>query len=632
MLNAVRIWILFSTLLVAAGWILSALHELNRAGYGVVFALAAIATVFWQRKTGWKPEKNFRQLLHKFKNRFKRPAPAIFLVLAIASFAGGALYFCTDLDSNAYRTPRVLHWLGQQQWHWIYTDDPRMNIADCGFEWLSAPLILFSRTDRLIFLINLGSFLMLPGLVFSLFARLGVRPRVAWWWMWFLSAGWCYAMQAGSFHNDSFATVYALAAVDLALRAREKNSLFDFSLSLLAAALLTGAKQTDILLILLWLIAAWPSLRFLKTNFAMISTAIFFGVIVSATPIIFFNWQHSGTWTGLSPDSHWLRTQLNSPFWGLAGNTFALTAQNLLPPFFPWSNSWDAAMSRFVQTPFGTHFASFEQFAYLNPGITEKNAGIGLGLCVFVLISCCAIYFLKPKAAAKKIQVKDKTILLLRWTPLLLLVLFMAKVGSFQNARLLSPYYVFFFPALLSRPGFAILARKRWWQWAGLLTMLLALFTLAIIRSRPLFPAITILTPLHQAHPESKIISQAWKSYSNRLSLEAIRNCFKNSMPTDEKVIGYATYEGAIEPSLWLPFGQRTVWRVLPQDTPLQLAKQNIHFVVVEESSLIHANETIEQWLSQYDGVIVDRFEVQYGPYRPQEPLYLVKLKNFPTP
>ena len=45
-----------------------------------------------------------------------------------------------------------------------------MNISACGMEWLSAPLILFSHTDRLLFLINWISYLMLPGLTVAALA------------------------------------------------------------------------------------------------------------------------------------------------------------------------------------------------------------------------------------------------------------------------------------------------------------------------------------------------------------------------------------------------------------------------------------------------------------------------------
>ena len=125
---------MLSTLLVSAGWILSTLHQLNRIGYGVVFALAAIAFIFWRQKTKWRPQKSPAQIWQKFRRRFKRPAPFLFLALALMSLAGGLLYSHTNADTNAYRIPRVWHWLGGGQWHWIHTADLRMNVVACGFE------------------------------------------------------------------------------------------------------------------------------------------------------------------------------------------------------------------------------------------------------------------------------------------------------------------------------------------------------------------------------------------------------------------------------------------------------------------------------------------------------------------
>ncbi len=264
MLNAVRIWILLSSLLVASGWVLSALHQLNRAGYGVVFALVVAAFLFWAWKTGWHPRTN--KLFLKFTRRFKRPAPLLFLALVLMTFLAGALYVSQNNDSDEYRIPRVWHWLAEGRWHWIHTLDFRMNAAGCNFEWLAAPLMLFTRPDRGIFLVNWVSFLLLPGLIFSVFTRLRVRARVAWWWMWLLSSALCYVMQARSDVNDSFAVIYALASVDFALRAREKNRMSDLCLSILAVGLLTGAKQTNLPLVLPWLAAILPCLRLAKAN------------------------------------------------------------------------------------------------------------------------------------------------------------------------------------------------------------------------------------------------------------------------------------------------------------------------------------------------------------------------------
>jgi hypothetical protein len=127
-------------------------------------------------------------------------------------FIGGALYRPSNYDALTYRLPRVLHWLAQEQWHWIHTANYRMNDRSCGFEWLTAPVVLATGSDRALFLINFISFLLLPGLVFSVFTRLGVRRRVAWHWMWLLPTGYNFLLQAGSIGNDSFAAVDALAA------------------------------------------------------------------------------------------------------------------------------------------------------------------------------------------------------------------------------------------------------------------------------------------------------------------------------------------------------------------------------------------------------------------------------------
>ena len=116
-----------------------------------------------------------------------------------------------------------MHWLAEGHWHWIHTPNYRMNDRCCGFEWLTAPVLLFTGSDRGLFLINFISFLLLPGLIFSVFTRLGVRPRVAWHWMWLLPTGYNFLLQAGSLGNDTFPTVYALAAVDFGLRAWESR-------------------------------------------------------------------------------------------------------------------------------------------------------------------------------------------------------------------------------------------------------------------------------------------------------------------------------------------------------------------------------------------------------------------------
>jgi len=627
MLIAVRIWILLSALLVASGWILSVFHQLNRPGYGVVLALAAAAGIYWQRMAKWQPRNTPAQWAHKFTRRFKHPAPFLFFGLGVLSFMGGLLYAPSNGDSEAYRIPRVLHWLDAQQWHWIHTLDARMNILACGFEWLSAPLILFGRDDRLLFLINIVSYSMLPGLVYSVFTRLGVSSRVAWWWMWILPSGWCFAFQAGSVVNDSFAAIYALAAVDLALRAKEKDSVGDFWLSMLAAALITGAKQCDIPLVLLWFIAAWPAFPFLKRRPAgtvMVAAAC---LLISVVPITVSNLEHVGSWMGLPANQS--SVELGSPFWGIVGNAFCIPAQNLMPPIFPWADQWNALMDRFVATPFGHHFASFEHFGqlcFLSHSVGEGNAGIGLGICLLALVTIFA-----ARRFSKKGVVRPKAFVLqrqlLRVAPWALLLVFMAKVGTYENARQLTPYYIFFFPLLLVKPRNMLLVRQRWWQRFGLFLMLFTAGLLVISRGRPLFPAETMARVLHAKYPNSRFVSRLEFSFTANQIAKGLSRRIVESLPADEKLIGYATVNGSGEPDLWYPLGQRSVWRVTPDDTPEKLRAEGIHYIVVDSFALNPPEETIEQWMKGYRGELVDKASCLVQPDLPPYYLYLVRLE-----
>src|ERR1041385_6844723 len=221
MLRFVKLWIWISALASLAGWTLSALHELNRAGY-FVFAGAAgiVVLIFRGANRDHEPYiPHLASVFKKLRNQLRRPLPLAFAVLTLLIFLSGILYPPTNHTAFTYRIPRVLHWLAHGGWHWIHSPDPRINDRAVGIEWLSTPLLLFTRSDRSLFLLNFIPWLLMPGLLFSVCTRLGVRPRVAWHWMWLLPTGYSFLLQAGSAGNDTFPTVYALAAVGFACRA-----------------------------------------------------------------------------------------------------------------------------------------------------------------------------------------------------------------------------------------------------------------------------------------------------------------------------------------------------------------------------------------------------------------------------
>src|SRR5882762_3174914 len=73
-LPLVKLWLWISVIASVAGWTLSALGELNRAGYAIFFFMTALLLWFGRRRlqlfssnraSGWK----------KFRRRFRRPLP-----------------------------------------------------------------------------------------------------------------------------------------------------------------------------------------------------------------------------------------------------------------------------------------------------------------------------------------------------------------------------------------------------------------------------------------------------------------------------------------------------------------------------------------------------------------------------
>ena len=144
------------------------------------------------------------------------------------------------------------------------SSDPRVNDRACGLEWLSAPLLLFTKSERVLFLLNFIPFLLLPGMILALWRHLGVRSRVAYYWMWLLPTSYVFLLQGGSAGNDLFPVVYLLAAMVFAIQARANNQITDLWYSIIAAALAIGAKPTCLPLMLPWGLLVFGALPLLK--------------------------------------------------------------------------------------------------------------------------------------------------------------------------------------------------------------------------------------------------------------------------------------------------------------------------------------------------------------------------------
>src|SRR6476660_2318067 len=101
---ATLFWVLFCSLCSAAGWVLSALHQLNATGYAIFLGGIAILA-WWFKSAGLASDFSASLCCHKLRRRFRRWLPASFIGLSVMSFVGGLLYLPTNYDALAYRTP-----------------------------------------------------------------------------------------------------------------------------------------------------------------------------------------------------------------------------------------------------------------------------------------------------------------------------------------------------------------------------------------------------------------------------------------------------------------------------------------------------------------------------------------------
>jgi hypothetical protein len=676
---AIRSWVLACALLSAMGWLLSAVGQLNRAGYGLALACGAAVLVLALRPMGLRKPR-FQQL----SRRFRRPFPLAFLALALLALLGGCLYPPSNYDALAYRTARVLRWLDAGHWHWISTAiQGSLNNRTCAFEWMTAPVLLFFHSDRALFLFNVISFLLLPGLVFSVWRRLGLSSRVAWHWMWLLPAGLCFVLQAGSLANDLFGAALALAAIDFALRARESRPMANLRYSLLCAALMTGAKVSNLTLLLPWAIAVAPALRefclpgatarrseaaapsiapepdpeqpskerprrvpaALALNVATLCLAL----LASFVPIAWLNYRYTGDWTGMASERTWLRPP--GKMVSLVHNAALLTVQHLAPPVFPFASSWN----HFVQSHLSEHWkATLKSFAeyggdsyHLQELPGEEYAGLGLGLIllvgaqVLVGVVCARreVSFPDPpvlqNSSTVRLQGAFSWPVLWRFallvSPYISMAVFMCNSGLVAVSRVLAPDYALLLPLPLVLSYKQRYLRTRWWRILAGVAVAFAFIAVVLTPARPLFPAASMLGWLERHHP-SPIVSRADTVYSvYRQRWNAFASLLE-CVPPGVKVLGAAT-GWAPETCLWRPLGHRRVVDVRG-DLSLEMAGQvGLEYVVVEMNNAEGIlGCPFPEWLRRMHGLEVLRKPILLMASRTPREFALVRVGHDTAP
>lgn len=632
MVRAVDIWLIASSLLIAGGWVLSILHQLNLPGYLAWLLLTGLVLVGWWRRCeltrSWCPR---RRTWRRLRRRFSRPLPLLCLGLTLLALGGGFLYAPNNYDALTYRVPRMLNWVAEGRWHWIHTENVRLNNRTCGFEWLAMPLLVLAKTDRAFFLINSVSFALLPGLIYTLFTRLSVRRRVAWCWMWLLPSGYCFLLQAGSIANDMFATPYALAALDYALRSRRSQRTADAWLSVLAAALMTGAKITNLPLLLPWMAALAPSWRLLLAARWRVPFLATFAALVSFLPTAAINYHHYGEWSGTVVEAGSLH--LPSPV-ELAGLALLLLWRNFMPPILPLAGWWnvhalDHLPEHFrdsLKRSFGPNFHRLSELPL------EGSGGLGFGLTVLTAISLIWAWRLARQAPALEVGRPNDTPFSRPWSflmvvlPWVSLLAYLATLGA--DLRLLTPCLIFLFPLLLWPAGHVLVVRQRWWQHTSKAVLLLAAVPLVLNPARPLWPARATLALLRQSTPDSRLLERANTVYLINSCRHDAFAPLRNLLLPQARCIGFRMfgYYNYPETSLWRPFGKRRVLHVLPGDTVTDLRRQGIEYVVLSPGLPEKSHTALEEWLKRYEAEVVAKVTFTCLASEPPRTWYLARL------
>jgi hypothetical protein len=594
---AIAIWIWCCAYLNLAGWTLSALHELNPAGYSIAMLIGFAALFFWRKKT----TEHFSPRICRpgLLRRFRRPLPAIFLFVAVLIFLGGALYAPNNYDALTYRLSRMLNWLAAGQWFWIPTINDRLNYSTTAWEWIAMPLLALLRSDRGLFLINAMGLVLMPGLLFSVFRHLGVARRVAWTWMWILPLAYGYTTQAGSIGNDFTGALFCLMSVHCGLRARRSGWVSDIWLAGLAAALMTGVKLSNLPLLLPCLVAVWPALGQLRKNLAGSVAVAGIAVLVSAAPTVVLNQTHTGSWNG--DPKNLSQIQARSPGAALLGNSLLLLQQSFMPPVLPAAQKVGGWLDQ--QLPASWRQTLEDKFpryhmTHLNELPQEEAAALGLGVTLLLLTAIGATVCGMGRTGSKQsVMALMSPVGLAAWVSALV---FMLKMGSEADPRLMLPYYPLAIIPILLLPAQNHLLRFRGWKLLIVLAALSVLPAVVLSPARPLWPAQRISERLARQHPDNPTLRRLATVYSAYAHRNDALAPLRAGLPDGVLKVGFLAGSNDTDYSLWRPFGSRQVEYLQTGPDQSIPVPDDVEWIVVKRTAWLEASQvSLETWALQ---------------------------------
>ncbi len=596
------LWLLWGAWCQCCGWGLSAGHWLTGWGYLAALPIFLVAGGWWLKTTAAGGIKPPCVTAVKWRRRFSQPLPMIYLGIAALSLISALLYTPWSFDAVSYRLPRLLYWHAAHHWYWIGTLDHRLDYSSCGFEWQMLPVMLLTRTDRLIFLLSWLPFLLMPGLVFFGLRMLGVNGRSARRWMWLLPSGFCYALQCSGLQNDGYTAGYTLAAIAFAGLTWQRRKAAFLWMALLAAALLTSAKLTNLPLMMplgLLLLPALGAVRWFNWKTAVI---VFIAAVCSFAPLAFLCWKHTGDWTGDPTDQ--ANVHPRNAAGAFIANTIAIVNEAAQPPIFPVAQKINARLqplnqSRFMQWLLWAEPDSdgivFGNMPY------EGQAGLGCGLGLYILFLLAGCWFVKPVAQGAAVDV-PRLWRLAPWTAWLAFGVVLAQVGFAPHIpRYGASYYPLLVISILVLPRIAALERRGIAAAISGVAMLAVVPVILLTPARPLVPVERLALIFHR--PALQTLAAQYHIWAvMRDDLAPMRN----HLPPGVTRLGFGAGFRDTSYGLWKPFGSRQVVELgLPLGSRSKPPADVSYAVVTERGLQQRYNMDLKTWLNWTGGHVI---------------------------
>lgn len=522
-----------------------------------------------------------------------------FGLVAVLSLAAALLYVPWSFDAVTYRLPRCLYWLAEGRWYWIGTLDGRLDYSSCGLEWQSIPLLLLTKTDRFLFLLSYLPFLLLPGLTYLGGRALGVARRPLLVWMWVLPCANSIALQCSGLQSDGYGVAYTVACLAFAGLAIRRRDPLACLFAGLAASLLTGAKVSNLPLMLplgvIFVVAAWRSDFFRRP--AVVSLPLL--ALVSFLPLAAMSYRHTGTWTG-DPNDQWgFRT----------GNPVAAAVANLIiagtdltrPPVMVGTDAVNAAITR-AQSKISPFMAwlkkSHKTFVGIGYGdmVYEGDAGPGFPIGCFLIGGTLLGWLIKMKPRIRRTTWWQSAVVgcgIVAWLVLL------SELGSGHSAR----NAVSYLPLLLFgysrvRPFHRFLRSKAAPPLA-ILAMSSVMLIIVLTPARPLMP-LGLLRVCQSVGPISSTVTGILEKYELWGNLRDDLKPMREHLPPGEALIGYACAFRDTSYGLWKPLGSRVMVEIgVPCKEPSLQPPIPDYVVATDQGIQQRYGQSLDAWMKQ---------------------------------